>query len=218
MVHRHHPYAIKYFKHFILIKLSKISKKYKKKRKRKSWGESLFFSDGGTKRTDSGMVIRLVVTHIFLKEPTLLTAPPHLYSSPVFRGWWGTESPWEQPPRKRTQGALPVLHVSGSEDRLGTLDHPVSVVILGWNHTDCKNHLQELLLSLFHDMVFNKLEHYVFPSLLFRPSSHGSRKAVANEKVQVGSMFDDLWMFRNMFYVNVQVLNSLGYELSLLWK
>jgi hypothetical protein len=87
---------------------------------------------------------------------------------------------------------MPVLHIHGSEDHLGTLDHLVSVIILGWNHTNCKNHLQEFLLSLFHDMVFNKLEHYVFPSLLFRPSSHSSRKAVANKKIQVGSMFNDL--------------------------
>lgn len=112
----------------------------------------------------------------------------HLYSSPVLRGWWNTDSSWEQQPRKQNQGSLPVLHVHGSEGRLGTLDHLVSVIVLGWNHTDCKNYLQELLLSIFHDLVFNKLEHYVFPSLLFRSSGHRSRKTISDEKVQVGFM------------------------------
>lgn len=160
-----------------------------------SWG-SLFPSDGDRK-DNCGMLAVLAVTHIFPKEPTrviavLHPAPPLLYSSPVFRGWWDTDSSWEQQPRKQTQGSLPILHVRGSEGHLGTLDHLVSVIILGWNHTNCKNYLQEFLLSLFHDMVFNKLEHYVFPCLLFRPSSHSSRKAITNEKIQVGSMFNDL--------------------------
>lgn len=114
----------------------------------------------------------------------------HLYSFPVFRGWWNTDSSWEQQPRKPNQGSLPVLHVCGSEGCLGTLDHLVSVIVLGRNHTDCQNYLQELLLSIFHDLVFNKLEHYVFPSLLFWSSSHCSRKAVSDEKIQVGGMLN----------------------------
>ena len=82
------------------------------------------------------------------------------------------------------------MHVHGPEGRLGTFDHLVSLIVLGWNHTDCKNYLQELLLSVFHDLVFNKLEHYVFPSLLFWSSGHCSRKAVSNEKIQVGFMLN----------------------------
>lgn len=116
---------------------------------------------------------------------------PHLYSSPVSRGWWDTDSSWGQWPGKQTQGSLSVLHVHGPEGCLGTLDHLLGVIILGWNHANRQNYLQEFLLSLFHDMVFDKLEHYVFPSLLFWPSSHSSRKAVTNEKIQVGSMFND---------------------------
>lgn len=140
-------------------------------------------------------LVMLTVADIFLKEPTrviavLHPAPPHLYSSPVSRGWWDTDSSWEQWPRKQTQGSLPVLHVRGPEGRLGTLDHLLSVIVLGWNHANGQNYLQEFLLSLFHDMVFDKLEHYVFPRLLFWPSSHSSRKAVTNEKIQVGSMFN----------------------------
>lgn len=65
----------------------------------------------------------------------------HLYSFPVCRGWWSTDSSWEQQPRKQNQGSLPILHVHGSEGYLGTFDHLVSVIILGWNHTDCKNYL-----------------------------------------------------------------------------
>lgn len=114
----------------------------------------------------------------------------HLCFSPVFRGGWNTDTSWEQQSRKQKQGSLPVLHVHGPEGRLGTLDHLVSVIILGWNHTDCKNYLQELLLSIFHDLVFNKLEHYVFPSLLFRSSGHCSRKAISDEKIQVGFMLN----------------------------
>lgn len=151
-----------------------------------------------TEKTNSGMLM-LAIPYIFLKEPTHVISvlhppppPPHLYSSPVFRGWWGTDSSWEQQPRKQTQGSLPVLHVRGSEGRLGTVDHPVSFVVLGRNHANCENYLQEFLLSFFHDLVFNQLEHHVFPSLLFRPSSHSSRKAVTNEKIQVGSRFNDL--------------------------
>lgn len=103
-----------------------------------------------------------------------------------FRRGRNTNAHREQQPRSWRTDTMPVLHIHISQANLEIPDHFVRLFLLGWDHTVCQNHFWDLWLSLFHDLVLNKLEHYDFSHLLFRAPCNCTGKAVSNQKIQVG--------------------------------
>lgn len=109
-----------------------------------------------------------------------------IFIASVCRRRRDTNSSWKQQPGEPRTDPLWVLYIYISQDPLGISNYFVSLILLDWNNTDCQNHIQELWLSIFHDLVFYKLEYYVFSRLLFWTFCNCPGKAVSNQKIQVG--------------------------------